>query len=136
MVSTVHDIPGTHVALVPLKGHAAATTTEVTVVWVAPFAAKVSAVRVIWNAAITGADSNTTHINVQNRGTAGTGTTELGAVDYVNGTDAALGATIDLYTPASPLAVAAGTKIAIQHEKVGNGLLIPDGLVIVEYEGN
>lgn len=134
MTTSIHDIPGVHVDAVPLKSHAAATATELSFVWVAPFAAKVRAVRVIWDAAITGADTNTTHVNLINADVEGDGTDELANIDYTSGTDAVAGATIDLYAPASPLAVAAGTKLVIQHEKVGNGLLIPSGLVIVEYE--
>lgn len=135
MVSSLHDVPGNHVAFYALRGHAAATATEKAFVFRAPFDAKIVSVEIIWDAAITGADTNTTHVNLLNAGTDGTGTTELGNIDYVSGTDAAAGAAADLYSPASPLAVDEGTKLAVQFEKVGNGLLLPTGMVIVTYRG-
>lgn len=136
MTTSVHDIPGAHVQHASLKGHLAATVTETTGVFSAPFKCKIRSISVRWDAAITGADTNTTHINVINAGTAGAGTTELAAVDYVAGTDAVKGAVVSLYAPASPLEVAAGTLIQLQHEKVASGLLIPSGLVTIVYEGS
>lgn len=135
MASSLHDVPGGHTQQVQLKSHAAATTTETTGVFEAPFKCRIRSVTVRFDAAITGADSNTTHVNVLNAGTAGSGSTELASVEYTSGTDAVKGAVVTLYEPDDPLEVAAGTLIQIQHEKVGNGLLIPTGLVTVTYEG-
>lgn len=135
MVSSLHDVPGNHVAFYALRGHAAATATEKAFVFRAPFDAKIVSVEIIWDAAITGADSNTTHVNLLNAGTAGTGSTELGNIDYVSGTDAGAGVAEDLYSPDTPLSVDSGTILAVQLEKVGNGLLLPTGTVIVTYQG-
>jgi len=41
-----------------------------------------------------------------------------------------------LYAPATPLAVAAGTHIRIQFEKVGTGLALSAGIVQVRFQGN
>jgi hypothetical protein len=135
MVSQLHDVPGTHQAQASLRAHAAATNTEKSHVFIAPFKARIKSVSLVFDAAITGANTNTTHVNLINAGTAGSGTTEIGNIDYVNGTNAAAGATVALYAPATPLEVDAGTKLAIQHEKVGNGLDIPAALVVISYEG-
>lgn len=135
MSNQLHDIPGVHVQQTPLKAHAAATATELTGVFSAPFKCKILSVSVRWDAAITGANTNTTHVNVINAGTNGAGTTEIGNVDYVSGTDAVAGAVVPLAAPSGGLVVNAGTLIQIQHQKVGNGLNIPAGIVSVEYVG-
>lgn len=135
MVSSVHDIPGAHQAQYALRAHAAATATEVAYVFVAPFACKVRSVSLVWDAAITGANTNTTNVNLLNAGADGTGTTELANIDYASGTNATAGATVSLYAPASYLSLAAGAKLAIQIEKVGTGLALPTGTVVVTYEG-
>jgi hypothetical protein len=136
MSNQLHDIPGNHVATAPIRAHAAATATELVGIFRAPFACKIISVEILWDAAITGADTNTTHVNLHNRGTAGTGTTELGNIDYVSGTDAAAFVAEDLYSPATPLEVAEGVILAIQLEKVASGLALPNGTAIVTYQGN
>src|SRR5680860_643219 len=133
MPSSVNDPPGGHLQQAQLSAHAAATATETTGVFNAPFTCKLVSVTVRWDAAISGADTNTTHVNVLNAGVAGTGTTELAATDYVNATDAVKGAVVTLYEPSTPLALAAGALIQIQHQKVGTGLALPTGLVSVTY---
>ncbi len=135
MTSSLHDVPGVHVHQTTIRAHAAATATERVNIFEVPFKAKVRAVYIRPDAAITGADTNTTHVNLLNGGTAGTGTTELGAKDFVAGTDAAIGEKLTLYAPASKLAVDAGTLLVIQFEKVGSGLALPQFSVTVEYEG-
>lgn len=135
MASSIHDIPGNHVATAPIRAHAAATATELIAIFRAPFACKIVSVEILWDAAITGADTNTTHVNLHNRGTAGTGTTELGNIDYVNATDAAQFVAEDLYSPATPLSIAAGVILAVQLEKVSSGLALPNGTAIITYTG-
>lgn len=137
MATQLHDIPGAFQATYQLRAHAAATATEQAYCFVAPFACKIRSVQVIWDAAITGADTNSSSVGVLNTGTDGTGTTALGtAVAYVSGTDAAQGATVDLYAPSPYTAIAVGVKLAVQITKVGTGLALPTGLVVVTYEGN
>lgn len=135
MTSSLHDIPGAHIVQVPLKSHLAATATETTNVFHAPFDCKIRAVTVRFDAAITGAATNITNVNVLNAGPDGDDTDELASVEFKTGTDAAKGEVVTLYEPAEPLAVEAGTLIQIQHEKVASGLAIPSGLVTVAYEG-
>lgn len=134
MIGSVHDIPGAHVDSVIVRAHAAATATEVAVIWRAPFAAKIRKVEVIPDAAATGDDTNRTNLNLLDGGTAGTGTTELGNIDYATGTDAAAGVAQDLYAPASYDAVDAGTILKLQYEKVGSGLAVGPFLVLITYE--
>ena len=136
MTSAIHDIPGTHVATTVIPAHAAATATEKINVFRAPFACKIVSVEVIPNAAATGDDTNRTNVNLLNAGTAGTGTTELGNLDYATGTDAAVGVAQDVYRPASPLAIASGVILQLALEKVATGLALGSMLAVVSYQGN
>jgi hypothetical protein len=121
-----------------LPAHAAATTTEAIPIFRAPFACKVTAVRVIPGAAATGDDTNRTNYNLLDGGSAGTGTTELGNLDYATGTDAAVGVTQNVYAPADPddgETLAAGDVLKMQIEKVGNGVALGATLCVIEYRG-
>lgn len=135
MATHIHDIPGAHQATKTLRAHAAATATEKAVIFVAPFRCKVRSVRVVWDAAITGANTNTTHVNLLNGGADGSGTTELATIDYVSGTNAVALADNTLYAPATYLELAAGARLVIQWEKISTGLDIPAGTAVIAYEG-
>ena len=126
----LHDIPGNHYANANLPAHAAATATEIVPIFKAPVACTVTAVNLITGAAITGADTNTTHVNLLDMGT-GAGTDERANKDYVSGVDSAVGATVALFSGSEFLA--AGEKLGIQLEKVGNGLALPNWLVEIVY---
>lgn len=136
MATHIHDVPGGHTFSKTLRAHAAATATEKAMIFRAPFRCKVRSVVIVWDAAITGQDTNTTHINLQNGGAAGAGTTELANIDYVSGTDAVALADTSLYAPDTYLSLAAGERLVLQWEKVSTGLDIPAGTAIVTYEGS
>ena len=131
-----YDVPGTHDMAATTPQHAAATATEIIPIFEAPASVKIEKVIFRPGAAVTGQDTNTTHLNVINMGTAGTGTTELGNYDLTSGNDLAVGERKELYAPATSLEVAAQTLIGLQLEKVGTGLDVPDGIVIVEFAPN
>lgn len=131
----VHDIPGVHVATAVMPASAAADATAEVPVFRAPFACKVRKVVLVPGAAITGTATNYHNLNLINRGTDGSGTTELANRDYLNGTNESKAVARELYAPASYLALAAGAVLAIEKEKVGTGLALPAIQVIVEYEG-
>lgn len=133
---SIHDIPGSHVATYQLRAHAAATATEVACIFRAPFACKIVSVEIIPDAAATGNDTNRTNVNLLNGGTAGTGTTELGNLDYATGTDAAVGVAQDVYRPATALAIASGVILKLQLEKVSSGVALGSALVVTTYQAN
>jgi len=136
MVSSIHDVPGEHYASVIAPLHAAATTTEAYPIFVAPFACKVMSVTVTPAAAATGDNTNRTNINLLNGGSAGTGTTELGNIDYATSTDAAVGVKQTLYSSTTGTALAAGDVLKLQYEKVATGLALGANLVTIKYIGN
>ncbi len=135
--AAVYDLPGVHVAQVVTPKHAAATATEDIPIFYAPTDApegvSIVAVRLIPGAAVSGANTNTTHLNLVNRGADGAGTTELANYDLTSGNDLTAYDNKNLYTPATPLNIATGVVLTLQFEKVGTGLLVPEMLVVVEY---
>lgn len=96
-------------------------------------AVRVTKVEVVPQAAITGASTNSANWNLINKGTDGLGTTELANKDFVTGVNAAAFDVLVLYTPTTPAKLAAGTVLALQREKVGTGLALPEALVVVHY---
>jgi hypothetical protein len=127
-----YDVPGTQREMVAVPAHAAATATEIVPIFEAPVGAKIEKVIFRPGAAVSGADTNTTHLNVIDMGTGGAGTTELGNYDLTSGNDLTAGERKELYAPATPLSVSQNNLIGLQFQKVGNGLAVPAGSVIVE----
>lgn len=119
--SGIGDIVGTHYDQVMTIAHAAATATEDVAYWVAPAAVKVTAIRIVPSVAATGDNTNRTNLNFINR-TSGAGTTEVANHDYITGTDAAVGTGVALTVTA--FSMAANDALAIQAEKVANGLAL------------
>lgn len=130
MATSLHDIPGEHVASIPFREHAAATATESQYAWVAPFDCTISGLHVIFDANITGADSNYTTFGVwvDNDNTDG-----LMEIDYSSGTDATAGTPV--VSTDTPVSAAAGNAVVIDWTKTGNGLKIPSGLLVIKYQG-
>ena len=130
-----YDTPGTHDAHRCIEPTAAGDASKTHVIFAAPVNCKVEKVKVIPGAAVAGADTNTRHLNLINRGANGAGTTEIANYDLTSGNDAGV-AGIVLYAPPSPLAVVQGTQLALQVEKVGNGIALPPLAVVVEFSPN
>lgn len=95
--------------------------------FVAPVACVITKVKYIPDTAITGADTNSFNCNVTDRGSAGTGTSEMCAIDFVSGKDAIAFDALDFGT-VSYGSLAADDTIAVQYQKVGNGLDAPQAV--------
>lgn len=130
-----YDTPGTHDVQRGIEPTAAADASKTHVIFEAPVSCKVEKVKVIPGAAITGANTNTKHLNLINRGANGVGTTEIANIDLVQGTDIGV-AGANLYAPASPLEVAQGVQLGLQVEQIGTGQALPPLAVIVEFSPN
>lgn len=132
----INDISGEHVHTVIVPAHLAATATEAHPIFYANGAeVKVKSILIISADDVTGVDSNTTHLNLINAGTDGTGTTELANYDLTDGNDLTGDDAYELYAPTTKLSMSAGGVLKLQHEKVGNGLLVPALLVVIRYTG-
>lgn len=122
----------THVA------HAAATSTETIACFHSPTRALLSGVGWVPNAAVTGQATDYTNLNVINKGTDGSGSTEIGNVDFANLQNAAACDKLAIYAPAagSELQMSEGTVISVQAEKVVNGLALPSGTLVFTFIPN
>jgi hypothetical protein len=126
----LHTVSGIYV-----PAHAAATATEKLPVFEAPFDCYLRRVAFAPQAAVTGQDTNTTHINVLDGGAAGSGTTELATKELVNGTDLAALDYQDIFALTdTKVELSAGDIVLLQEEKVGTGLAVGQGFVLVSVE--
>lgn len=116
---------------VVLAVHAAATATEARAIFVAPRACKITGVSITPDAASTGDNTNTTNLNVINKGASGSGTTEIGNLDLVTSTN--LTAFDEQAITITATALAAGDVVALQFEKVGTGVLVGPGVIKVTW---
>ena len=105
-------------------------------VFLAEFACKITKLSLVPQAAVTGQDTNTRHLNLINKGAAGSGTTELTSYDLTNGNDLSAMDEYVIYNPAAPLDLPANTVLALEGEKIGTGLATPEMLVQVEFLGS
>jgi len=135
MFDFLHDIPGGHYAFFRFGPEGSAEPTKSHVIFFAPWKARVIRVAYLFDASVTGQDTNTFNLNLINRGTDGTGTTELANRDYVAGTDDAAYVLRELYKPSGGLVIPAGTVLDLQREQVGTGMDMPGLMGFVEFEG-
>ncbi len=127
---------GEQVVQANLAVHAAATATEARSIFTAPCACVVRDVSYTPDVASTGDNTNTTNLNVINKGAAGSGTTEVGNLDLATGTDLVAfdNTRIPLNsTYADGVTLAKGDVIALQFEKVSTGVLVGPGLVTIRF---
>lgn len=102
-------------------------------VFIAPRDVEILEVSIIPQAAVTGADTNTKHLNLRNRGADGTGTTELANYDLTSGNNLSNHDEKSLYAPTTPLAIADGVVLQLEVEKIGTGLATPAFLVATRH---
>lgn len=136
--SPFYDHPGERDMELPHVAHAAATASEHLCAFRSPCRALLKGVDWVPLGNVIGANTDSTNINVQNRGTDGDGTTEIANVDFVGGVNAADLTALAIYSPAagSELQMSEGTVIGCLFEKVGNGLALPGGTFIFTFEPN
>ena len=117
-------------------GAAAADATEDWTVFVAPCAGLIRKLSWVPNADVTGAATNHFSISFVNKGTDGNGSTAVGStVTYDNGTNATDFNEVYCLNPATTSAatVRKDEVIAFRRTKVGTGLAMPEGAVVVEF---
>ena len=116
--------------------HAAATATEERVIFIAPCKCRVVGIEFASDAAITGDNTNTTNLNIKNKGAAGVGTTEVANKDYPTGASAiALDRNeIPLNTTyVNGVDMAEGDTLTVEYEKVGTGVLVGPSLFQIDF---
>ena len=131
----IHDIVCPHRSPFSIAPIAAATATQGNPIFAAPFTCKVRKVVYYFGATVTGQATHYFNLNLFNRGTDGSGTTELANRDYASGTNDTAFVAREVYAPATYLSVATGVVLDLQRELVGTGLAMPAVWGYVEYEG-
>lgn len=121
-----------------IPSHAAASATEEWPVFRAPFACKLKKLDIVPQAAVMGNDTNTTNLNIINKGSAGAGTIEVGNLDLIAGVNLVAfdskNVPLNAIYLVSGVTLAEGDVLSIQHEKVGNGVLLPECHIYIEYD--
>ena len=135
MVLNLHDVPGDHHSYVHTDSVGAGDATEDQVIFVAPFDCVVTGVFVTPDAAVTGDATNTKNLNVDNKGSDGSGTTEIANLDLASGTNLV---EADETTISSSIttSLTAGDVLMVEIEQVGSGVAIPRCIYHVTYRGN
>ncbi len=112
---------------------AATAAADDTVIGQAPFAATVTAVAYVPEAAITGANTNTRRVELVNKGAAGTGTTVVASLQFDAGTNATANneVALALSGTAANLVLAEGDTLQWRSIVVGTGLADPGGIARV-----
>ena len=139
-VQKLSDVANTNDAVITMSATTStAMTTNATFfgAFVAPKACVVKSAHYVPVSDVTGADTNTYHVNLQNRGATGTSTTEMVSLEVVSGIDPKQYDPMSMGTvTATAGAVAAQVCVVAQYELVGNGLDAPAGFVAITYELN
>lgn len=105
-------------------------------IFVAEVRARLLRVSIVAAATITGANTNTFHLNVLNKALVGVGTTEIGNRDFVSGTNSTGFQRYDIVAETAGKTMEAGEVLTLQREKIGTGMAMPQLLTIVTYELN
>ncbi|MGW3491787.1 hypothetical protein [Streptomyces sp. NPDC001054] len=102
-----------------------------TILGQAPFAATVTKVEYVPEAAITGAATNNRSLSLVNKGQAGSGTTSVATLSLASGVNAAANdeRAITLSGTAANLTLAAGDTLQWRSVHVGTGISDPGGVV-------
>lgn len=95
---------------------------------------EVTAVYIVPDSDITGADTNNFKAAVQNAGTDGSGTDEVAGLTFSSGTDASSKQATELTLDETNLKVDVGEVLVFDKSENGTGLEQPELQVVVEYE--
>jgi hypothetical protein len=129
-MSDTHPFTQTLRQVIPASAQAAGADI---IMGIAPFAGVITSVKYIPDTDITGANTNTRKVSLINRGSAGSGTTEMAAITFTSGVNGTAFAakTVTLSATEANLAFAAGDVLAFKSEAVASGLADPGGTVEV-----
>ncbi|MFQ5638222.1 MAG: hypothetical protein ACE5IR_09550 [bacterium] len=131
----IHDIPGEHRVQIGTPIVASSAATNYIAVLTVPFACTVTGIDFVCTDAVTGANTNTVHLNVDN--SAGT---EIANIDLVSGTDLTAGtaSALTLTSTSANLDLAAGATLRLEAEEIGTGLgaAIAEGVLVVKFRAN
>ena len=111
----------------PVAPVAAATATQNQALWLADYNCELIEVEVLTATAVTGANTNTKHLNLEDT------TVEIGTIDLVNGTDLAVGETQLFDGTSTSQFMSLADYLGVEYEKVGNGIDLPALAYVITY---
>lgn len=128
----VKDLPGDHFVHCQADGHATAGTANEVAVCRVPFRATVTGVWWAPKSAVTGAATDHFTARLRNR-VSGSGDVTIASKTFDNGVNAVAldDNVLTLTATAADLNVAEGDILTLQKVIVGNGLAMPDGLIVI-----
>jgi hypothetical protein len=94
-------------------------------IFVAPFDVEIGEVALINSTIVTGANTNTVHLNLIDGGAEGAGTTEVATRDLISGTDLIVGKTLlfdNIQGASAERFLAGGSFLELEAEEIGTGL--------------
>lgn len=133
MVVSLHDVPGTHYGFMHVIDQAAGDATNYIASWVAPYKLKLTKVQFVPSDAVTGADTNTRHLNLDSG--AGALGTEIANIDFVLNTNGTAGtaSALTLTSTTANLTLTADTVLRLESEKIGTGIALPVGVLVLQF---
>ena len=111
-----------------------AATTFDQAVFVADRTYTVTAVEVLFDDAVTGAETNNFGLRLRNKGTTAAGTDDIATKTYEDGVDAAKHVNSALTLDADEVTVADGEALCLQRFVNGTGMTSPAGVVTISYK--
>ena len=111
----------------PLPVHAASDATNSYAIFKAPFDCRILEVQVHYDIAITGADTNTHHVNVDSRTSAFATPTERGNKDFTLAVDASADTVENIVSTAFDLDEDA--CLSVEYEEIGDGGAVALGVL-------
>lgn len=133
--SYLADIPGVHTHTSKTDQVLLGDATEDQVIFTAPFRCVLENVSITPNASATGNDTNRKNLNLIDKGSDGSGSDEVGALDLVTGVDLveADETAITITGTAAQREMLKGDVLMLEIEQVGTGITIAESLVKVQF---
>lgn len=131
-MKALYGIPGTYVEQRGVAAASASAATGAIGIFVAPFRCKVTRIAYAPVDKLTGANTDSMNLNVTLADD-----TEVAHIDFTDGVNAEKGeeTEIPISGTADQMTLDAGETLLVVREKVGNGLAMPLGAIVFEYEG-
>lgn len=134
-MNKMHDMVGPHPpAQISIPASAAADATAYVCIWLVPYDIRVTAFGYLSSAAVTGDDTNSKNLNVDAKiGVAAIA--EVAHLDLVTGVDLAVGENAIAFNTGTYLDLSEGDLVLFELEKVGTGVDVAAGSLVIEYQG-
>jgi len=135
MPMQLHDIPGPHDSFVTVPAIGSGESSLSYPIFVAPWATKVTAIKIAFGSTMVGDDTNRFDFVIYNRGTDGTGTTAWGSLVLAAGTTATAYVPQTIWSSAQGTALSEGSVLDLYYNKQSSGFDVSRAVVQVTFIG-